>query len=81
MLLALAARPLLRPCREAAGLDHSVGAAVQGANLFERMVLALVRLAQGPSGQDSNGQALPQSPDEQAIRMSVSTRSSALDAC
>ena len=44
---------------------------MQGANLFERMVLALVRLAQGPSGQDSSGQPLPLSAEEQAIRMSV----------
>ena len=45
---------------------------LEGANLFERMVLALVRLAQGPSGQEAPGGNASLSPDEQAIRMSVS---------
>ena len=45
---------------------------LEGANLFERMVLALVKLAQGPSGQDPAGGVPVLSPDEQAIRLSVS---------
>ena len=42
---------------------------LEGANLFERMVLALVRIAQGTQDKDASA---PQAHDEEALRMGVS---------
>lgn len=43
---------------------------LEGQNLFERMVLALVRLAQGNVPQDATAQVIA---EEQAMRLAVST--------
>ena len=43
---------------------------LEGANLFERMVLALVRIAQGTQDKDASA---PQAHDEESLRMGVST--------
>lgn len=43
---------------------------LEGQNLFERMVLALVRLAQGNVPQDATAQVVA---EEQAMRLAVST--------
>ena len=42
---------------------------LEGANLFERMVLALVRIAQGTQDKDASA---PQAHDEESLRMGVS---------
>ncbi len=52
---------------------------LEGQNLFERMVLALVRLAQGNVPQDATAQVIA---EEQAMRLAVSiTASSCASHC